>query len=326
MRLKGLDLNLLVALDVLLDERSVSRAAERLHVSQPAASAALGRLRDYFKDELLVLHGKRMIPTSYAESLQPEVRRILADVDGMISMSAEFDPLRSERVFRFMASDYIATVLLIPLALELERAAPGVRLDARLPDDAIQLEFERGEIDAMLVPEEFMVPQHPFELLFEEPHVVVGWRENPIFAGSIGADAFYRAAHVGVRIGPDMELTFTERKLEALGTPRKMAVFAPNFSVVPWFLVGTHRLAVMQQRLADAFKSVMPLSTAPLPFEFSPMRLMVQYHSARTADEGLLWLLDRLRNLARTIAAADSSDPGQNSFISMLSIHNHKNN
>ena len=326
MRLKGLDLNLLVALDVLLEERSVSRAAERLHVSQPAASAALGRLRDYFKDELLVLHGKRMIPTSYAESLQPEVRRILADVDGMISMSAEFDPQRSERVFRFMASDYITTVLLIPLASELERAAPGVRLDARLPDDTIQLEFERGEIDAMLVPEEFTVPHHPSELLFEEPHVIVGWSRNPIFAGPIGVDEFYGAAHVGVRIGPDMDLTFTERRLEALGRSRKMAVFAPNFSVVPWFLVGTHRLAVMQQRLAEAFKSVMPLQTAPLPFEFAPMRLMVQHHSARMADQGLLWLLDRLRTRARLIANLDRDRAERDSFLSLLSIDNHKIN
>ena len=205
MRLKGLDLNLLVALDILLDERSVSRAAERLHVSQPAASAALGRLRDYFKDELLVLHGKRMIPTSYAGSLRPEVKRILADIDGMILMSAEFDPQRSERVFRFMASDYITTVLLIPLASELERLAPGVRLDARLPDDAIQLEFERGEVDAMLVPEEFTLRQHPSEMLFEEPHVVVGWKENPIFAGPLGEDEFFEAAHVGVRTTPPVD-------------------------------------------------------------------------------------------------------------------------
>ncbi len=193
MRLKGLDLNLLVALDVLLEERGVSRAAERLYVSQPAASAALGRLRDYFKDEILVLHGKRMIPTSYAEDLQPEVRRILRQVDGMISMSAEFDPLRSERVFRFMASDYITTVLLIPLASELERVAPGIRLDTRLPDDAIRVEFERGEIDAMLIPEEFMVAQHPSELIFEEPHVIVGWSENPIFQLEIGEAEFFRA-------------------------------------------------------------------------------------------------------------------------------------
>lgn len=302
MRLKGLDLNLLVALDVLLEERSVSRAAERLFVSQPAASAALGRLRDYFKDDILVLHGKRMIPTSYAESLQPEVRRILARVDGMISMSAEFDPLRSERVFRFMASDYITTVLLIPLASELERAAPGVRLDVRLPDDAIRAEFERGDIDAMLVPEEFMVAQHPSELIFEEPHVIVGWVENPIFQREISEADFFNASHVGVRIGPERNMTFTERNVEALGEKRKMAVFAPNFSVVPWFLIGTHRLAVMQKRLADTFKSVMPLATAPLPFEFTSMRLMAQYHSARTEDQGLLWLLKYIRGQAARIA------------------------
>lgn len=303
MRLKGLDLNLLVALNILLEERSVSKAAERLHVSQPAASAALGRLRDYFQDELLVLHGKRMIPTSYAKSLQPEVKRILAQIDGMISMSAAFDPLRSERVFRFMASDYITTVLLIPLASVLETAAPGVRIDVRLPDDIIQTEFERGELDVMLVPEEFTLKEHPMELILEEPHVIVGWAENPLFADEIGPDEFYSASHVGVRIGPERSLSFTERQLESLGVARTLAVFAPSFSVVPWFLVGTNRLAVMQQRLATAFQAVMPLKTAPLPFDMPSMKLMGQYHAARSEDEGLKWLLNRLRRLARQVTA-----------------------
>ena len=305
MRLKGLDLNLLVTLDLLLEERSVTRAAERLHVSQPATSAALGRLRDFFQDELLVQYGKRMIPTSYAESLQPEVRRILGHVDGMISMSAEFDPLLSERVFRLMASDYITTVLLVPLAAELESKSPGIALDVRLPDDSVRVDFERGEIDVMLVPKEFMVAQHPSELVFEEPHVIVGWAENPVFETAIGEKEFFDATHIGVRIGPGRDMTFTERNVEALGESRKLDVFAPNFSVVPWFLVGTHRLAVMQQRLAKAYKSVMPLKTAPLPFEFPSMQLMAQYHSARTADQGLLWLLDRLMERARTIADDD---------------------
>ena len=106
---------------------------------------------------------------------------------------------------------------------------------------------------------------------------------------------------MGVRIGPERDLTFTERNVEALGVTRNMAVFAPNFSVVPWFLIGTHRLAVMQKRLASAFKSVMPLKTAPLPFEFPSMRLMAQYHSARTSDQGLMWLLGLLRDLAKTM-------------------------
>ena len=305
MRLKGLDLNLLIALDILLEEGSVSRAAERMHLSQPAASAALGRLRDYFKDELLVLHGKRMIPTSYAESLRPEVRRILDKVDAVISMSAGFDPARSERVFRLMASDYITVVLLIPLAAKLESIAPNIRLDIRLPDDVVTAEFERGDVDLTLVPEQFLSSQLPAELVFVEPHVIVGWKDNPIFESKITEEDFYAASHVGVRIGPAATPSFTEGNLQAMGRQRKMAAYVPNFSVMSWFLVGTRRLAVMQQRLAQAYEAVMPLRTAPLPFEIPPMRIMAQYHSARSSDEGLRWLLSEIHAAANQMVDDD---------------------
>ena len=305
MRLKGLDLNLLIALDILLEEGSVSRAAERMHLSQPAASAALGRLRDYFKDELLVLHGKRMIPTSYAESLRPEVRRILDKVDAVISMSAGFDPARSERVFRVMASDYITVVLLIPLAAKLESIAPNIRLDIRLPDDVVTAEFERGDVDLTLVPEQFLSSQLPAELVFVEPHVIVGWKDNPIFESKITEEDFYAASHVGVRIGPAATPSFTEGNLQAMGRQRKMAAYVPNFSVMSWFLVGTRRLAVMQQRLAQAYEAVMPLRTAPLPFEIPPMRIMAQYHSARSSDEGLRWLLSEIHAAANQMVDDD---------------------
>ena len=305
MRLKGLDLNLLIALDILLEEGSVSRAAERMHLSQPAASAALGRLRDYFKDELLVLHGKRMIPTSYAETLRPEVKRILDKVDAVISMSVEFDPARSERVFRLMASDYITLALLIPVAAKLESIAPNIRFDIRLPDDVVEAEFERGDVDLKLVPEQFLSTQHPAELVFVEPHVIVGWEDNPILQGTITKDEFYAASHVGVRIGPAATPSFTEGNLEALGRQRKVAAYVPNFSVMSWFLIGTNRLAVMQQRLARAYEAVMPLRTAPLPFELPAMRVMAQYHSARSSDQGLRWLLAEVHAAADDIFDAE---------------------
>ena len=306
MRLKGLDLNLLIALDILLEEGSVSRAAERMHLSQPAASAALGRLRDYFKDELLVLHGKRMIPTSYAETLRPEVKRILDKVDAVISMSVEFNPERSERIFRVMASDYITLVLLIPLAAKLESIAPNIRLDIRLPDEVVESEFERGEVDLKLVPEQFCSTQHPAELLFVEPHVIVGWEDNPIFQGTITEEDYYSASHVAVRIGPAATPSFTEGNLEAMGRRRKIAANVPNFSVMSWFLLGTMRLAVMQQRLAQSYEAVMPLRTAPLPFELPPMRVMAQYHSARSADQGLRWLLEEIHAAANSMFDVES--------------------
>jgi LysR family nod box-dependent transcriptional activator len=298
MRLKGLDLNLLVALDVLLEERSVSRAAKRLHLSQPAASAALGRLRDYFQDELLVLHGKRLIPTSFAENLMPELKRVTKQIDDLVSMSTEFDPAQSERLFRFMASDYMVTVLMSRVLEKLAVQAPGVKLDMRLPEDSVYQVFERGEIDLMLIPEEFLLPNHPAVEIFEEPYVVVGWQGNPVMKGRMTVKKFFDATHVAVTLGPKRDPSFTERSLEKLGHQRRVDVYVPHFSAVPWLLLNTGRLAVMQQRLARKFTDVLPLAVAPMPFEFPVMRIMAQYHSARDNDQGLKWFIKLLQQSA----------------------------
>ncbi len=299
MRLKGLDLNLLVALDILLEERSVSRAAQRLHLSQPAASAALARLREYFQDELLILHGKRLIPTSYAEVLMPEVRRVIHQVDDLIAKSAEFDPASSERFFRLMASDYMATVLLSPAISEIQRLAPGIKIDIRLPEDTLSAKFEVGEVDLMLIPEEFLSPVHPAELLFEEPHLVVAWKDNPVFRRKISREAFFDASHISVAIGPNSTPSFTERNMEKMGYKRQIDIHAPHFSSVPWLLANTNRIAVIQERLAKKLASVFPLKSAPLPFDFPLMKMMLQYHTTRKSDQGLQWLRHLLLSTAQ---------------------------
>ncbi len=297
MRLKGLDLNLLVALDILLEERSVSRAAERLHLSQPAASAALSRLRIFFHDELLVLHGKRLIPTSYAESLMPEVKRIISQVDTMISMSTDFDPLLSERQFRLMTSDYILNVLLHPVIISTQPKAPKVTFDIRLSGDDGGAEFERGKIDLVIVPEEYLNTHHPFEPLFEECHVVVGWEGNALLDKKLSKEAFLNAGHIDVSLGSTGG-TFTGTRMQKLGIQRRVEIYAPHFSSVPWLLQGTNRLAVLQERLAQKFAKVLPLKYVPLPFEFPKMRMMAQYHSAKTNDQGLKWLRQCLKDSA----------------------------
>ena len=298
MRFKGLDLNLLVALDILLAECSVSRAAERLHISQPAASAALGRLRDYFGDDLLIQHGKRMIPTSYADSLAPEIRRILDKVDSIILMSSEFDPGKSKRVFRLMASDYIAAVLIGPAIQRLAEVAPDIQLDIRLPSEQVGIEFERGEIDLVLTPEEYISPSHPAELLFEEQHVVVGWAGNALLSGPLTTAEFLDSAHVAVTIGPGRQSTYAERHLQSLAAGRMVEIYAPSFSVVPWLIIGTQRLTVMHERLAQVFAENLPLKIQPLPMVVPSMREMVQYHEARTHDAGIMWLRQLLHETA----------------------------
>ena len=298
MRFKGLDLNLLIALNILLEEKSVSRSAERLHLSQPAASAALGRLREYFNDDLLVLHGKRMIPTSYAQSLVPDVTRILAQVDDLISMSAAFDPQQSERLFRVMASDYITSVVINPIVAKLRQTAPGIALDIRMPEEELQNEFERGEIDLALVPEAYLSENHPAELLFEETHVVVGCETNRAFDEQISLDTFFELSHIVVLLGPSRLPSFAYENLIELGHLRKIDVYAPLFSAVPWMLIGTNRIAVLQERLARTFASMLPIKIAPLPMNFPLMRVMMQCHSARVTDQGQVWLSEQLHATA----------------------------
>lgn len=298
MRFNGLDLNLLLALHVLLEERNVTRAARRLNISQPAMSAALARLRDYFQDDLLTMQGRLMVPTVQAERLAAPVRKVLADLDALLTTNARFDPAITQRSFRVVASDYITAAVVAPLAARLAAIAPKVRFEMMLPcEEAAQLVME-GQADLTITPEEFVDPDHPAELLCEERQVVIGWRENPVFAGELDADAFRRLGHVAVYVGTNQVPSYADRMLERMAVERRVEVACGCFTLVPWLLTGTMRLAVMHERLARRMVESFPLAVAPLPFEFPVMREMIQYHRTRAADEGLAWLRTQLKQQA----------------------------
>ena len=296
MRLDNFDLNLLIAFDVLVEERSVTRAARRLNLTQSATSAALKRLREAMQDEILVQHGKKMIPTSHALRLAPQVSAAIAQLRSLISASSAFDPHTSTRRFKIEASDYITTVLLVPLLALLSREAPGLRLDLSLPTEGSGERLNNGEIDLLLTPENFMPPDHPRELLFEERHVVLGWSGNPVMQRPLTEAAFFASGHVAVRIsGRD---TFIESALRRFGDRRRIEVTAPSFIQAPWLLPGTRRLALMHQRLARLVAPALSLSIAEPPVELPVMREMMQYHSTRANDAGLIWLRRRMLELA----------------------------
>lgn len=295
MRFKGLDLNLLAAFSVLMETRSVSRAAEKLHLSQPAMSAALGRLRDYFGDDLLVLQGKRMFPTAYAETLAPMVQDALRQVDALITTSTNFDPATSQRTFRLIASDYIMAATIAPLTRRLAQNAPNIQLEMVLPSDGSSDLIVQGAFDLLITPEEFINSSQPAELLFEERHVVVGWNQNLLFSGELTEEAFMAASHVGVQLGNQRTSAFADRIMEQLGKFRRLEVTASSFTVVPWLVIETNRLGLMHERLARRMATMFPLAIAPVPFDFPVMREMLQFNRTRSSDEGLKWLRDQLR-------------------------------
>jgi DNA-binding transcriptional LysR family regulator len=294
MRLKGLDLNLLVAFDALLDTRSVSRAAQRLNLSQPAMSAALGRLRSYFDDDLLAVSGKRMYPTPLAESLWPHVRETLRSVDELLAASVSFDPAHSERTFRIASSDYIAAAFLAPLFRQLALTAPGVRFEIILPSEDSFSQLDEGKLDLLIAPERFALPGHPTELLLEEEHVVVGWKKNPLFRSELTEEGFLSTGHLIVAIGPRSTLSFADQQMQLMGKARRVEIVVGSFTAIPWLLEQTNRFALVHRRLAAAMLPHFDIAMAPIPFDFPIMREMIQFHSSRSEEAGVAWLRGQL--------------------------------
>lgn len=293
MRLNRFDLNLLVAFDALVTERSVTDAARRLNLTQSAMSAALQRLRDALGDPLLVRHGRGMIPTTVALSLAPEVKELLVRLRQLIDPAPPFDPASSVRVFRIAASDYIASVLLAPLIRQILPIAPDVRIDIELPGEATAGRLNNADIDLVLTPEEFVERDHPAELLFEERHIVVSCANNPRLTEVMTAELFSASSHVAVAI--EGRNTYVENEMRRLGIDRRIDIRAPSFMQAAWLLPGTDRIALMHERLAQMMVPLLGLVIRPLPFALPSMREMMQYHTARRDDHGLQWLMSEIR-------------------------------
>ncbi|WP_298170599.1 LysR family transcriptional regulator [Novosphingobium sp.] len=299
MRYKGLDLNLLVAFDALMTTRSVSRSAERLNLSQPAMSAALSRLREYFGDELLQLQGKRMHPTPFADELMPQVRESLLGLEVMLSRSPHFDPATSQRSFKVVTSDYVFASLIVPLVAQLAEEAPGIRIDCELPQPGTVQELEEGKIDITITPEYVIGGNHLSYILYHEPQVVVGWSGNPAIAnGTITEEAFFAAGHVAVVLGGGKTLSYADRTLDLMGRTRTIEATVAIFTAVPWLIEGTNRLSVMHSRLAAQLKGRFAITSAPVPFEIPAMKQMLSYHPGRKDDAGLAWLRGRIEAIA----------------------------
>ncbi|MFN4136652.1 MAG: LysR family transcriptional regulator [Novosphingobium sp.] len=302
MRFKGLDLNLLVVFDALMETRSVTRTAERIGLTQPATSAALRRLRDYFRDEIVVPVGKRMHPTPFAESLHPQIQLALRGVERAITAPTAFDPATSSRCFRVIGSDYIMVAVLVPLMHRFATIAPHLRIEILLPTEHSIGELESGRADLLITPEPFLAAWHPHEVLFEEEQVVVGWARNPVFARGLTEEDFLAAGHVTVAFGSNRVPAFADSTLARMGCDRAIEVTVSSFASAPWFIAGTSRLAVLHERLVRQIASRFDLAWARMPFPFPKMNEMMQFHQSRADDEGLAWLRQQMREIAAEAA------------------------
>jgi len=303
MRMKQFDLNLLVALDALLSVKNTTHAGRRINRSQPAMSSALARLREHFEDDLLTQVGRNLVPTPLGESLATQVRDILTRTEATLDARSVFDPASAHRRFKLMMSDYVSTVLMAHVVQRAAQLAPNVDFDI-LPHEISPWEsIEHGESDLLIMPEEFLPPELPREVIFAEHYVCVTWRDNPLVSDTISAEQYLNLGHVLSRPGnhPQRRISADERHFEHAGQPRRVEVVVSEFANIPHYLVGSARIATMHSRLAKLYAGFLPLKILPMPLPVPELHEATTWHPHRERDPGLCWLRDLIKETAAQI-------------------------
>ncbi|CDF83718.1 Nodulation protein D 1 [Pseudomonas knackmussii B13] len=310
MRFHHLDLNLLVALDVLLEEQNITRAAERLHMTQSATSGVLGRLRTFFEDELLVQVGRKMQPTPYALELAKPVREVLLTIRSSITAKPVFDPASSKRHFRLITSDYLISVLFAQVIQRIHQEAPHITFEMLSPGDNSAELLMRGEIDLMIVPERYIIEGHPAQLLFEEEHVCVVWRDNALVGDSLTLEQYMQMGHISVGFGRNRHLSIEDWFMSQYGFNRRLEVITNDFNTLPQLLVGTQRVATMHRRLAELYAQYLPLRMLPPPVQIPVMREYMLWHRSMDGDPMHRWLRERISAfIQRLDRPAEAAEP-----------------
>lgn len=294
--LAGVDLNLLVALDALLSEGSVTRAGERLSLSQPAMSAALGRLRRQLGDELLVRSGQSMEPTGFALSLREPVGEVLAEISRVLAARPAFDPNADERHFRVFANDYVSAVLLAPLMRELVVDAPGISLetvsafrslDEHLRDDRLDLVLAAGTFEG--------AERFPSAPLFDDRFVCVAGELVTGLGQRLTRTQLATLPYIAYRQGG--ATSYADIELDRAGMVRRTALTVESFVLVPGLLRGTRMITMLQRRLLGAL-DVMDLQTTRPPLRLAPLRERMYWHPRFAGDPAHEWLRDRVARVA----------------------------
>lgn len=294
--IRTLDLNLLKTLDALLDERSVTRAAERLSLTQPAVSGMLTRLRECFDDPLFTRSQRGIIPTLRALELAQPVKAILAEVSELLQPKA-FDPATAEMTLKIAATDYALRAVIVPFMAALQLQAPGIRV-AVLPVNNQQLsaQFERGDIDIALVTPDSAPPDLHARSLYHEDYVCLMREQHPLAQpNALTLDAFCAEDHALVSYNGGNFRGVTDEALDALGRSRRVTLSVCNFLVLPEILRVSNLISVVPLRLT---LNLPGLKVLPPPLTVKGFTKLVVWHDRTDRDAAHRWLRELLFDIA----------------------------
>lgn len=298
-RLENLDLNLLLALHWLLSEQNVTAAADRLGLSQPAASRALSRLRETFDDPLLVKSGNRMALTRFAETLQAPLAHAIERCRDVLRVTAEFDPAEQEGAFRIACVDFVGAIAARAWANGIAALAPKLDLEIVSLSIEASRELISGKIDLAIVPDPALmnVPgsvdleQFVRKRIIGQEYFTAVRREHPVANGKMTTKQFIAYDHIlvtpsGSRIG------IVDRALDELGMKRRIAYRTASFMVALPIVLSTDCILTAPHGLLHMIADKLSLSPPPIPI--NGYSLYGGWHPNWTHDERHKWVRNRL--------------------------------
>jgi LysR family nod box-dependent transcriptional activator len=298
--LRQFDLNLLVALDVLLAERNVTRAGERLFLSQPAMSGILARLRHAFEDELLVRVGRNLELTALAAELAGPVHECVRQVEDLLNLRRLFSPETTRWSFRIAASDYVVFLLLGPLLRSLTTLTPNVSVRFFALEPSVGERLAAGEIDFAILPREFE-PNLPSAPLFEDSWICAVWSEHPHKADRFTLEEFLALSHLSFRLAGLDQGSVAESYLAELGHEHRIVASTESFATAPFLLRDTSLVTMVPRRLGERLRAAADIRLVELPFDVPPLREKLVWSPRYTASAAHAWLRSQFIEVAESL-------------------------
>ncbi|MFI7412128.1 LysR family transcriptional regulator [Streptomyces sp. NPDC049627] len=299
MNLSRLDLNLVVALRALLEERNVTRAGERIGLSQPAMSAALSRLRRHFDDELLARTGNSYELTPLGVALRDRSATACDLLERVFSSQADFDPAAESREFTLLASDYGAAVFGAALARAVHHEAPGIRLAFQHPAPSVTENTAAllSTVDGLLMPHG-VIDGFPAIDLYQDRWLCLIADDHPEVGDTLTLDHLARLPWAVYQRPYDAPAA---RQLSMLGISPHVEVSVQTFQLLPHMIEGTRRVAMIQERLARRAVGSAGVRVLPCPFEAVPVQVALWWHPVHAQDAAHIWLRRKAAEVGETL-------------------------
>lgn len=291
--IRSLDIGMLRTFDVLMRERSVSRAAERLFLSQPAVSASLNRLREAFDDPLFTRTSHGVLPTVRAQALAPQVEKVLAGIAGLLDAEQPFDPAKSSRIFRIAGSDHASQRILPALGRLLASRSSAIRVLWEPPGSGLLSErLHKGDLDLAVIARIKRPRDMESVVLYEDHYVYVLRTDHPQAHQPLTLDLFCEIPQVFLGYGSSVLDDTIDEILTRSGRERLAQFAVSSFGQIVHQLQHSDYAAVMGNRVAQAHAD--QLHIQPLPFELPTYQSLLCWDVRANGDAGGQWLRNEI--------------------------------